>query len=121
MPISQTDKMLSQRLVPATTDCVLYTVPDSNTTTYVTLIMVTNTTAASKTYDLYINQNGTQTADQFAMVKTRPLSANATDQFIYDRHQASIILRGSNASIIAKASVANTITIALYGSEVVET
>lgn len=119
MAIKETNKLIVQRLIPATTDCVLFTNPDTDTTTIIKTLIVCNTTGASKTYSLWHNPNGTVSGDQYALIKGMTIAANASDQRIYST-DSGLILTGS-ASLIVAASVANALTFTLYGLQVVET
>lgn len=117
-------KQLAQRM-PITVDVqLLYQVPNINTRTLIKTLIVCNTTAAAKTYSIWINQAGIATADQFALRKTIALAANASDQIIYPGDGA-LILNGdglhSSASILCQASVASAVTFTLYGVEITET
>lgn len=112
-----TSKQLAQRLPTTTSDTLLYQTPDSSTVAFIKTIIVCNTTGSSATYTIWVNQGGVTTGDQFALIKTMTISANASDQRIYPE---GIILRGSNASMIVKVSVASALNFTLYGEEVKE-
>lgn len=120
MAIVSTAKQLAQRLIPSTSDCVIYQ-PPADTITYIKQIIVCNTTSASKTYSLYVNPNGSISAAQFALKEANAIASNVTDWTIIQGDNPGIVLRTSTASLIAKASAANAVTITLYGIEVVET
>lgn len=120
MPITETKKQLVQRLITTTADNLLYRPTSSAMTTYIKTIIICNLTAAGKTYSIWVNQGGTISGDQFAIMKTVSIAANASDQFIYPE-DSGIILTGANSSIIVNASAANALTFTLYGSEVIET
>lgn len=124
MPTLITKKQLAQRQLTSTATTVLYTVPGQTTQAYINLITVANTTGSSLTYSIWINQGGTATGDNFAFCKTRTLSANATDNFVFPG-DAAIPLNGDNlhssASIMCSASTANAATFHLFGKEVVQT
>lgn len=120
MPLNEVRKQIVQRLITTTADNILYRPLNAFMTTYIKTIIVCNTTAATKTYSIWVNQNGAVSGDQFALMKTVSIAANASDQLLYPGDNA-IILTGSTAAILVNASVANALTFTLYGSEVVET
>lgn len=120
MPIFIIKKQLAQRLPTTTASAVLYKVPDANTTTFIRTIVVCNVTAGAATYSLYVNQNGSVAADQFALVRSLSVAANATDQRNY-ADGLGIILNGANASVIVSSSIGSALTFTLYGEEVVQT
>lgn len=120
MPTVTTRKQLAQRTPSSTNACVLYQTTNANLTGIINTLIVCNTTNASKTYSIWVNQNGTAAADQFALVKDKALAANASDQYLYS-NEASIVLVGANASILCSASAANTVTFTIYGEEILET
>jgi len=119
MPLLATDKQLAQQQLTTTGATKIYTCPDQRTVTYVKYFAIANTSAAAVTVSVWINQNGTSTGDQFALFKSMSVSANVTNQYIYTN--APLVLFGANASIMAQASSASTITLHLHGTEVVET
>jgi hypothetical protein len=117
MPILTNDKQLAQALVSTTGTVRLYTCPNSSTKTYVRTIAVCNTTAGTLTYSIYVNQNGSEIGDRYALYKAKSLTANTTDLI----STSGVILDGVNASIMVVASAANGITFTMYGTEVVLT
>lgn len=127
MPSIRTNKQLAQRQLLTTSVTTLYTVPGQTTQAYVKTILITNTTNASKTYSIWINQGGTATGDGFAFCggsSPRSISANVTDTFIFPG-DAALILNGDNlhssASIMCQASVGSALTFHLHGYEIVVT
>lgn len=120
MAIVSTSKQLAQRLIPSTTDTVIYQ-PPADTIAYIKTIIVCNTTAVAKTYSLYVNPNGSISGAQFALKETIPLAANASDWTVLQGDNPGIVLRSGSSSLIAKVSAANAVTITIYGIEVVET
>lgn len=118
MATRSTPKMLGQRLISTTASSVLYTVPTGVTRAHIRTLIVCNLSNGAKTYSIWINQNGTQAADQFAVVKDKSISANTDEARVYS-DDFGIIL-GSGASIIVSASVINTLTFTCFGLEIEE-
>lgn len=117
MPTIITERQLAQQLIGSTAATTLYQPRSDQMRTKIVTLIVCNTTAASKTYSVWINQNGTESGDRFALIKGMTISANASDQRIYPG-DSGLILIGSTASIIVQASVANALTFTMYGLEV---
>lgn len=117
MPTFTTYKQLGQRVLTTTGDSLVYRVPNANTTTQVKVMVFTNVDALASTYDVYVNQNGADIGNQFALIKGRSLAASAFDMFEL-QGDCALILTGSSASFIVKSSRANALTVTLYGIEI---
>lgn len=117
MPITTTYKQLGQRLLTTTGDALIYRVPNANTVTQIKVMVFTNVDASASTYNVYVNQGGTDTGDAFALIKARSLAASAFDMFNL-QGDCSIVLTGANANFIVKSSRANALTVTLYGIEI---
>jgi len=115
-----TNKQLGQVMPNSGAATLLYQCPNSTTRTIIKTIIVCNVTAASKTYSIWVNQSSNTTGDQFALVKSTGIAANASDQRIYS-NDSGIILQGSGASIIIQSSVGSSLTFTAYGVEIEET
>lgn len=117
-----TFKQLAQRLPTTTATMVLYQPPKSTITTFIQTIIVCNTTGAGTTYSMWVNQNGSAVADQFALIKGISIAANASDQRVYSSggSGSGIILRGTSASLLISSGAANALNFTLYGYEVEE-
>lgn len=115
----KTDKQLGQRLPVSVSDVVLYRCPTSTTVTYVKTIIVTNTTSGALTYSIWVNQNGTEVGDRYALIKEMPIAARASDQRIYPGDGA-IVLRGSDACLMVASSSGSALNFTAYGCEVEE-
>lgn len=120
MPLLLKPKMLAQRLLTTTAASVVYTKPTDVSRTHIRTVILCNLDNATRTISLYLNQGGTQTADQYALLKGYSISANGSDQRVYN-DDFGLILTGSGASIIATPGTANAMTITIFGEEVVET
>lgn len=120
MPLLTNPKMLAQRLLTTTAASVVYTKPTDVTRTHIRTIVLCNLDNATRTISLYLNQGGTQTGDLYALLKGYSLSANDSNQRVYNDN-FGLILTGSGASIIATPGTASAITITIFGEEVVET
>jgi hypothetical protein len=98
---------------------VIYHPPNDNTTTFINLIVICNTTGAAANSSIWVNQNGSVTGDQFALVKSQSVAANGSNQFVYSENSA-IILVGSTASLLIKSGTASALNFTLFGYEVEE-
>ena len=117
MPIITTFKQLGQRLLTTTEDALIYRCPNDSTVTHIKAITFTNVDANASTYNAYINQGGSQTGDQYAIIKARALAASAFDLFEL-QGDCALILTGSTANFIVKSSRANALTVTIFGIEV---
>lgn len=117
MPITTTYKQLGQRLLTTVDNALVYRVPNANTVTQIKVMVFTNVDSSASTYNAYINQGGSDVADQFAIIKGRSLAAAAFDMFEL-QGDCSLVLTGASASFIVKSSRANALTVTLYGIEI---
>lgn len=104
-------KILGQAAPADTNDANLYTVP-AGTQTVVSTISVTNDTAASATFRIYIRQNGAAAGAVNTLYFDTPLGANST----------LLITSGLTLSagdiITVRSGTANAFTFQAFGSEV---
>ena len=104
-------KILGQLAPADTSDANLYTVPTS-TQTVVSTISITNDTAASATFRVYIRQNGAAAGAVNALYFDAPLGANST----------LLVTSGLTLSagdiITVRSNTANAFTFQAFGSEV---
>lgn len=117
MPTTTTYKQLGQRVLTTTGDSLVYRVPNDNTVTQIKVMVFTNVDSSASTYEVYINQAGTDIGNQFALIKGRSLAAAAFDMFEL-QGDCAIVLTGANANFIVKSSRANALTVSLYGIEI---
>ena len=122
MPTKVTYKQLAQRKLTTTGIAILYTVPDSNTKTYIHTIIATNLDSSARSYSLFLNPGGSTAVadDQNTLFDTELLAGNTHDLHTFPGDTALTLSR-SGASILAQATTANTIVISIFGKEVVET
>lgn len=104
-------KILGQLAPTNTSDANLYTVPAS-TQTVVSTISITNDTATSATFRVYIRQNGAAVGAVNALYFDAPLGANST----------LLVTSGLTLSagdiITVRSGTANAFTFQAFGSEV---
>ena len=117
MPELRTYKQLGQRLLSTTEDALIYRCPSDSASAQIKAMIFTNVDASASTYSVYINQGGSQTGDQYAIIKGRSLAASAFDLFEL-QGDCALILTGSNANFIVKSSRSNALTVTLYGIEI---
>lgn len=120
MPIVNTYKQLGQRILVTSAAMQVYAPMDNNTTTFVKTIFIANVSNGSVTYNLYVNPNGTNSADQYALYKTVSIATGTTNVVTF-AGDSGIILVGKNATVIAQSNTANAIVVTLYGFERRET
>jgi len=106
-----TYKILGQLAPADTNDANLYTVP-SSTQTVVSTISVTNDTATSATFRIYIRKNGASAAALNTLYYDTPLAANSTLLI------TSGLTLGAADIITVRCGTANAITFQAFGSEV---
>ncbi len=109
MPTSY--KILGQLAPADTNDANLYTVPAS-TEAVVSTISVTNDTAASATFRIYIRKNGAAAAAVNTLYFDTPLAGNSTLMIT-----AGLTL-GAGDIITVRSGTANAFTFQAFGSEV---
>jgi len=117
MPVISTYKQLGQRLLTTTEDALIYRCPSDSTVTQIKAMIFTNVDASASTYNVYVNQGGFQTGNQYAIIKGRALAASAFDMFEL-QGDCALILTGANANFIVSSSRANALTVTLYGIEI---
>jgi hypothetical protein len=106
--------------MPTTTaPMLLYSPQDSNKTTFIKSLFVCNTTAIAQTFSVWVNQVGSTTGDDKAIMKNFAIAAASADQRSF-AGDSGIILVGSSASILVGASAASALTFTIYGYELVE-
>lgn len=106
-------KVLGQVAPTDTTNNNLYQVPDAPATqTVVSTISVTNDTATSATFRIYIRKNGAAAGPVNALYFDAPLAGNSTLMIT-----AGITL-GTNDIIAVQTGTANALTFQAFGSEV---
>ncbi len=106
-----TYKVLGQSAPANTNNADLYTVP-SNTQTVVSTISVTNDTASSTTFRIYIRVNGATAAAVNALYFDAPLAANSTVMIT-----AGLTL-GAADIITVRSGTSDAITFQAFGSEI---
>jgi hypothetical protein len=104
-------KILGQLAPADTNDANLYTVP-SSTQTVVSTISVTNDTATSATFRIYIRKNGASAAALNTLYYDTPLAANSTLLI------TSGLTLGAADIITVRTGTANALTFQAFGSEV---
>ena len=106
------EKQLAQARENSTNAVTVYSRP-ADTTSIVKTLIVCNTSGAACTYRLFFDDNGNTYDESTALVWDQTLSANET--IIIDTFLAMATASGT---IGYRNSVANAITITLFGSEI---
>lgn len=119
MPKKETWKQLAQRHLVTTSDTILYRPPSTSFYAVVKTVVIANVSSGATTYSLWVNPVGATSGDSFALAKGVAIAANTTVEKLYT--DGGLILRGSDAALIAKAGVVTAITVTVYGIEVEET
>lgn len=120
MPTRIVRKVLGQRNLQTTGTTVIYQVPDINTTAYIHFVNIFNNTAGGVTYSMWLNPNGSSTADTYLLAGTATIAARSSATLTLDGDTA-LILDKSGASLIVQAGTANALIVTAVGKEVIET
>ena len=106
------EKQLGQARENSTSAVSVYS-PASSTTAIIKNIMVTNTSAAAADVSIYVDDDGTTYDETTAIMWESEISAGETitlDSFI--------AMNDSDGNLAYQSSVANALTITVFGAEV---
>ena len=106
-----TYKLLGQARENSTNAVSVYS-PSASTETIIKTIVVANTTSSAATFRMFVDDNGTTYDESTALAFDMDISANSVVQF-----DGEYIMNDSNGNFAYRSSVANALTITLFGME----
>jgi len=107
-----TETQLAQVRENSTSVVSVYS-PPASTKTMIKTILLCNTTNSSVTYRLYMDDVGGTYSEATALAWDIPLAANTTDEWC-----GAYPMSDPNGNLAYKSSVANAITITVFGAEI---
>ena len=110
--MAQTFKQLGQARENSTNAVSVYS-PASGTETIIKTIMIANTSGASATFRLFMDDDGTTYDESTALAWDVNLGAGEVTQF-----EGSYNMNNSSGNFAYRSSVANALTITLFGMEI---
>ncbi len=106
------EKQLGQLRPANTTAASLYS-PAASTTAILRTLHVSNTTASSAKYRLFVDDDGTTYDETTAIAFDITLPANTTDT-----HEFHVAMNNSTGNFAVRTDTANALTFSLHGVEI---
>jgi len=106
------EKQLGQARENSTNAVSVYS-PGASTTTIIKTIFICNTSGAAATYRLFVDDDGTTYDETTAIAWDQSLPADSSIEL-----NTFISMNDSNGNFAYRSSVANAITITLFGAEI---
>ena len=113
MAITLQEKQLGQKRENSTNAVTVYS-PGASTTAIIKGIIIANTSGAAATYRLFLDDDGTTYDESTALAWNVPIVADSVIHI--DTFHA---MNNSSGNFAYRSSVANALTITLFGAEVV--
>lgn len=110
--MAYTYKQLGQTRENSTNAVSVYS-PPANTQTIIKTIIITNTTAGAVTYRLFVDDDGTTYDESTAIAWDVSINAGETSEI-----NSPITMNNTNGNIAYRSSVANALTITIFGLEI---
>ena len=106
------EKQLGQKRENSTNAVSVYS-PNANTTTTIKTIVVCNTSGAAATFRIFNDDNGTTYDETTALFWDVAIAADTTVEIT-----GAYEMNDSTGNFAYRSSVANALTISLYGAEI---
>lgn len=113
MAIIRTRKFLARRQPRGTSVAVLYS-PESNVSTEVRSILVTNTTSSAANFSIYYNSAGGTPRDGDLLYCSNVVSANVTTKLSFSEGEFTM---SASSTLGVKGSAADAIIFSAFGVE----